>query len=244
MGASLLSIHFADEQAFFTDWIFRQHKAYDDVWLRARYQEPGTSGGGHFRWVVDGAAVRYSGQWATSASLSPFTTTTTTTTTTKKPDAVYYRGPQIVSSNDGAEAVEAGKKKEDTLLLPPPPKNYTSQDCLHLTAYEGKWDVTPCVKRNLVLCERLQPWTFDHLQRLYLRTRKEFAELQQHQLREMGKQLTEETMPVGRFVYAQFEDQPPPTDVWPQMTWQELPKKWYHDGNGNQKQLLYWKRIA
>ncbi|KAH9405938.1 hypothetical protein TYRP_014235 [Tyrophagus putrescentiae] len=49
----------------------------------------------------------------------------------------------------------------------------------------GKWSDEPCDKKNLVVCQRLQSWTLQHMQQVFLNSRKalkDAAEEQKHYL--------------------------------------------------------------
>ncbi len=261
VGVTMLSIRDAQKQQFFREYIFgQQHKAsFEDVWLGARYR----NASGDFRWADDGQAVVY-GDWAPEHHFSASTSLTTAekhgNNGRQGRSLLWFEQQQQHSHSHEVDAPYDVIEGKATLVgeehvpaqpssswSPPPPlpplpshlitpkqqKQYTDQDCLHLTAFEGRWEATPCAKRNLVLCEVLPLWSFMQFQRQFLDFRKE------------AERKVAAVIPVG-FVYSQFDgQQPPPSALWPAMTWAELPGKTVQDARGNLVETIrFWKRIA
>jgi hypothetical protein len=71
---------------------------------------------------------------------------------------------------------------------------------------EGKWADIPCERNNLVVCEKLQIWSFPQLQKTLL---------------DIRNNLRQNPVPTG-FIYAQLPSQPEPKTLWPTVEWTDV----------------------
>ncbi len=69
----------------------------------------------------------------------------------------------------------------------------------------GRWFNVPCDKNSLVICQKLQTWSFPQLQKTFLDARKE--------LRDSLNNLRQNPVPIG-FIYVQLPGQPEPKTLW------------------------------
>ena len=81
--------------------------------------------------------------------------------------------------------------------------------------YRGSWIDEPCAKKNLVVCQRMQVWTIERLQRTLLWLQKMFSERLQY--------LERNPVPIG-FIYTQLPNEKLPTEIWttPFIKWSDI----------------------
>ena len=82
----------------------------------------------------------------------------------------------------------------------------------------GKWSDVFCTKGNLVVCEKLQNWSNDHLKSLVL-------------------SLMKNPVPIG-FTYVQLPHEKQPGEIWPWMIWENVTSeyacvfsRWWWEGS-------------
>ena len=98
----------------------------------------------------------------------------------------------------------------------------------------GKWVDVPCKKKNLVVCQKLQYWSLDRLQKTLLDARKELqdslenvkTQLKNHestnnQQQSMINHLNQNPIPIN-FIYIQLPGQPTPKSLWPTVQWKDV----------------------
>lgn len=70
----------------------------------------------------------------------------------------------------------------------------------------GLWSEESCLKKNLVICEKIQSWTMVQMQTA---------------LMELQDTVANRIIPVG-FIYVQLPKESPPAETWPWMEWQDI----------------------
>ena len=122
------------------------------------------------------------------------------------------------------------------------PKNLADH-CVQMTPDEpkGKWTDEPCARRNMVICQRQQPFsikllteTVIELKHSLLQTASKLeatkAELNEAKNRlskteESVTQLKKGNIPIG-FTYVQLPKDKAPSELWPSMTWTDISKEY------------------
>ncbi len=85
------------------------------------------------------------------------------------------------------------------------PKIRTTDSCVQMHANDdlkGKWSNEQCAKKNLVVCEKAQTWSFKKLQELVVQT-------------------MQNPVPLG-FIYVQLPKEKSPQEIWPWMSWSDV----------------------
>jgi hypothetical protein len=122
-------------------------------------------------------------------------------------------------------------------------KLLSSDEILETQSVEGAWSNVPCKKRNLVLCQKMQVWSFPQLQYEFLNARKELKDTKD-QLSETQSEVKSLKsnpgilrkyeysvifknkyifilVPIG-FIYVQMSGQQLPSILWPEVKWTEI----------------------
>ena len=89
------------------------------------------------------------------------------------------------------------------------PKNETGYDCIQMLpegSSMGKWVNEPCRKNNLVVCQRMQIWSFSQMQKIVLN-------------------ILSNPVPIG-FIYVQLPSQPEPKTLWPMAEWKNISQQY------------------
>jgi len=95
-------------------------------------------------------------------------------------------------------------------------KNNTDYECVEMIPDgndRGKWVNTSCKKKNIAVCQRMQNWGLDRLQ-------KEFLNLKLDHEFKISK-LNSNLMPIG-FIYVHLPKEKSPTKIWPSMRWTDV----------------------
>jgi hypothetical protein len=92
------------------------------------------------------------------------------------------------------------------------PTDNESNDCLQITSHvsrdqnlnveDGQWKDVPCIKRNLVVCQKRATLSIAELQDLIYEVRNN-------------------PVPIG-FLYTQFPKKPNPQSIWPNLMWRDV----------------------
>jgi len=113
------------------------------------------------------------------------------------------------------------------------PQKLSGYDCVQINADEsilGKWSNDPCNRNNLVVCQKMQTWTNDHIQEILLNERREnikiFAQIEENFLdvnKRLSNSLEQQTklIPIG-FIYVQLSGQSDPKSLWSTMEWTDV----------------------
>lgn len=108
-----------------------------------------------------------------------------------------------------------GSELDYTNWAPENPTDELEKNCTELTSHlsrqvdDGLWKNTPCARRNLVLCQKVQDWDLLDLQHILLQLRQEFDEAKKN------------PVPIG-FTFVQLPSQEEPSLLWPSVTWTEV----------------------
>jgi hypothetical protein len=103
------------------------------------------------------------------------------------------------------------------------PSNTVDKACVQMIpdgSLMGKWVDKPCNKKNLVVCQKMQPWSISQLQNTLLNVRKEFKDYKDVSDKKLNN-LQQNPVPIG-FIYVQLPSQPEPKDLWPTVDWKEV----------------------
>ena len=145
-NASLLTIHFQEEQDFIKEF-FESQKISNDVWIGVKYENK------KYKWNDD-------------------------------TDVVYQNW-----------APGSPKHKDDHCV------QFQSDE----TSF-GKWSDVLCSKMNMVVCQKMQAWTPEHMKSLLL-------------------SLMKNPVPIG-FTYVQLPHEKAPGEIWPWMIWENVSKNY------------------
>ncbi len=102
------------------------------------------------------------------------------------------------------------------------PKNLTDH-CVEMHAEEGsvgQWFEERCAKQNMVVCQRAPQISLKLLAETVLELKHNLQQVVSKMEKEISK-LKNESIPIG-FIYVQLPKDRPPTELWPDLTWQDI----------------------
>lgn len=126
------------------------------------------------------------------------------------------------------------------------PKN-SSEFCVQIQTDDkefGKWSDVQCIKKNLVMCEKIQLWSQTHLQKQVIELQFSVSESKQTEEKLNGRikeleasnsdlntrltnlegtvtGISQNPFPVG-FIYVQLPNEQSPADIWSWMVWEDI----------------------
>jgi len=112
------------------------------------------------------------------------------------------------------------------------PTKELNRDCIEMKSEfdfysydssKGKWTDTPCDKKGVVVCQKLQNWSISVLQNQLLKAEKKLEDLAKLFVESniaLGNEI-KNMIPIG-FVYTQLPHNKPPQEIWPQMKWNDI----------------------
>jgi hypothetical protein len=103
-----------------------------------------------------------------------------------------------------------------------------------LENFQGKWANVPCLKKALIVCQKMQNLTLNQLTDLVMNLKKELeferkisennrkeSEKAVNELKSSLDNLNKNLFPIG-FIYVQLPDQKDPNEIWATMKWTDI----------------------